>query len=101
MLRYLFIVIVLLAAAVSSGCTFVALEAIDRVDHAVSKFVQADCELVRIVHAEAICQEPEQVSQDVYCYRRLGGVDCYGARDPIDQPIVGNGAAKHVSAARF
>jgi hypothetical protein len=65
------------------------MEALDRVDEAVSKLAQSDCELVRVFHGESVCHEPTETAQpEVYCYRRLGAVDCYAARDPIDEPIV-------------
>lgn len=93
MLRYLFILAAVFGASIASGCTFVAVEAMDRVDNAVSKFVQADCELVRVAHGDPICKKPDRVVQNVYCYKRLGGVDCYEARDPIDEPIITTSAS--------
>lgn len=89
MFRAIATTLLICGCALSGGCTYAAVEAMDRVDEAVSKFAQSDCELIRLVHGEAVCQEavaPEQ--QEIYCYRRLGGVDCYAARDPIDKPIL-------------
>lgn len=74
----------------AQGCTIAAVKAMDEVDKAISKFAQADCELVRLAHGTDVCRAPEPAAapEPVYCYRRLGGVDCYARRDPMDRPIV-------------
>lgn len=89
MLRMVTFSMVILGGLLSSGCTLVAFEAMEHVDKAVSKLAQSDCELIRIAHFEPICDTPPvAVAPEVYCYRRLGAVDCYAVRDPLDDPIV-------------
>jgi hypothetical protein len=78
------------AASLSSGCTVAAYKAMEEVDKAISKIAQSDCELVRVFHGKEVCREEvaaEQTTDTVYCYRRLGGVDCYVEREPMDKPI--------------
>ena len=90
---------VLLAAMAvnSAGCTaFVmkfappAHDAVDEVDATVSKLSQSDCQLVRVIHGMDVCRGdgPDVVLPAAYCYRTLGGVDCYDRADPIDRPIL-------------
>ena len=102
MLRMLTLTLALLGAVASGGCTLAAIEAMDRVDEAVSKITQSDCELVRLLHGRAPCSElAEQLQPEVYCYRRLGAVDCYAMRDPLDDPIVMPQPSQHAAADRF
>jgi len=74
----------------TQGCTVAAVKAMDEVDRTISKLAQADCELVRLAHGEDVCQSLDMNAEPdpVYCYRRLGGVDCYARREPADRPIV-------------
>lgn len=83
----LFVCAIALAA---QGCTRMATKTMAGVDQAISTVAQADCELARIARGDDICREPAPMPAPapVYCYKRLGGVDCYASRDPMDQPIV-------------
>lgn len=80
-------------AFTSSGCAVMAVRVMDEVDKTISKLAQSDCELVRALHGKEVCYdrkaiEAMQAERDkAYCYRRLGGVDCYERRDPEDRPI--------------
>ncbi len=89
MLRTLMIAVAAMLAMLSGGCTYATIEVMEEVDHAVSKIAQSDCELIRIMHFEPICDTPPPPERpEVFCYKRLGAVDCYAARDPIDKPIL-------------
>lgn len=102
MMRVLTLLSLLLAAAGSGGCTLATFEVMEHVDQAVSKLAQSDCELIRAVHLEPICDSPpEHVPAEVYCYRSLGAVDCYAARDPLDRPIVSPPPSRHAAVGRF
>ena len=96
---------ILIAAASAGGCTVAAVKAMDGGDKAISKLAQADCELVRVFHGKEICVEKVAQAtallsgQPVYCYRRLGSVDCYIERDPRDKPINREVTAKPVAQA--
>lgn len=89
MLRLFLLSLALLSALGAGGCTLAAVAVIDQLDVAVSKIAQSDCELVRLAHGVPICSEEEtQEAPRVFCYRRLGAVDCYRSRNPEDEPIV-------------
>lgn len=93
MKRFFAIALLIGVAAAAGGCTVLAVKIMDEVDKAISKVAQSDCELIRVFHGKDVCRErPEaavvlQQNEGVYCYRRLGGIDCYVDRDPSDQPI--------------
>lgn len=91
-MRIVLTTLLLLAGLFGGGCTMIALEAIDQVDETISKAAQADCEIFRVMHGKDICvarvETPEAPPQTVFCYRRLGEVDCYSLKDPKDRPIV-------------
>lgn len=102
MLRNLYVIAAIAAAGLAGGCTFAAVEAMEQIDHAVSKLAQSDCELIRIAHGLAPClTDEEAAAPEVFCYRRLGGVDCYAARDPFDRPIVNPRPAQQANASAF
>lgn len=93
MKRLFAIALLLSAAAVTSGCAVMAVQAINEIDNVISKLSQGDCELVRVLHGKEVCREEPDAAmarmenENVYCYRRLGSVDCYSRRDPLDEPI--------------
>lgn len=70
-----------------------AVRVMDEVDKTISKFAQSDCELVRAFHGKKVCFDQKRAAalqaerEKVYCYRRLGTVDCYAKSDPADRPI--------------
>ncbi|MFP6747547.1 MAG: hypothetical protein VCD66_08140 [Alphaproteobacteria bacterium] len=74
----------------AGGCAAIAVKLVNEVDATVSKLVQSDCELVRAVHGLDICRSEggQAVLPAAYCYRTLGGVDCYDRADPRDSPII-------------
>ncbi len=73
-----------------AGCAAVAVKLVDEMDATVSKLVQSDCEFIRVVHGQDICRSDgsQAVLPATYCYRTLGGVDCYDRADPGDRPIL-------------
>ncbi len=82
--------ILLVSVTLSSvGCTAAAIKVVDEVDATVSKLSQSDCQLVRVIHGMDVCRsEGSQATlPSAYCYRTLGGVDCYDRADPKDRPI--------------
>ncbi|MDA1097384.1 MAG: hypothetical protein O2967_00250 [Proteobacteria bacterium] len=89
MLNWLRIILLAVVAASSTGCTAVAVRLVDEVDATVSKLSQSDCQLVRIIHGMDVCRSDgsDAVLPAAYCYRTLGGVDCYDRADPADRPI--------------
>ncbi len=89
MLGWLRAVLLAAVALNGAGCTAVAVKLVDEVDATVSKLVQSDCEMVRIVHGMDVCRSEgsQAVMPSAYCYRTLGGVDCYDRADPADRPI--------------
>jgi len=93
--RTIILALLMAAATTSGGCTVAAVAVLDQLDETVSKVAQADCELIRFVHGMDICRNYVEAiaagkvpAPNVYCYRRLGKVDCYAAQDPHDRPIV-------------
>ena len=83
--------LMLVAVAVNAaGCTALAMKLVDEVDATVSKLSQSDCQLVRVVHGMDVCRDNNSnaVLPAAYCYRTLGGVDCYDRAEPGDRPIV-------------
>ena len=74
----------------AGGCAAIAVKLVNEVDATVSKLVQSDCELIRVVHGLNICRSEggHAVLPAAYCYRTLGGVDCYDRADPRDSPII-------------
>ena len=59
------------------------------IDHAVSKYTEKNCSILHTARNEEYCQAPglserEKVAymaSTMYCYRTLGGVDCYDRPD--------------------
>ena len=74
----------------SAGCTAAAIKMVDEVDATSSKLSQSDCQLVRVIHGMDVCRSEgsQAVLPAAYCYRTIGGVDCYDRADPRDRPII-------------
>ncbi|MEK7820207.1 MAG: hypothetical protein AAB543_03770 [Pseudomonadota bacterium] len=55
-------------------------------DHFVSFFSGKNCSTIRREKGQAYCEEDEMRSgaPKVYCYRSIGGVNCYDRPDPFD-----------------
>ncbi len=59
------------------------------VDHAVSRYTEKNCSILHTARNEAYCQAPEITEREkvaymasaMYCYRTLGGVNCYDRPD--------------------
>jgi hypothetical protein len=85
----------------AQGCTKVAGEVMGEVDRTISTIARADCEVMRAVHGGSFCQDPDlnQVQAPVYCYRRLGGIDCYDRQIPGDRPILRQDQAHQVKTS--
>ncbi|OUR75290.1 hypothetical protein A9Q83_17830 [Alphaproteobacteria bacterium 46_93_T64] len=77
-----FLLLILLAA---TGCTTAAVAVIDE---KISQLTDKECTSVNIMFGEDYCREKKRViKQDpVYCYRTLGGVDCYSKKEPYTKP---------------
>jgi hypothetical protein len=55
-------------------------------DHAISLYSGKDCSTVRVERGQSYCKEDEvNPEPTVYCFRTLGGVDCYS--QPTDPSI--------------
>ena len=89
MLNWLRAILLVAVAVQATGCTAVAVKLVDEMDNATSKLAQSDCHLVRIIHGMDVCRtEGNQAVMPVaYCYRTIGGVDCYDRADSQDRPI--------------
>lgn len=61
------------------------------VDHAVSNYTELDCSILHTARNEKYCQAPElserekvaYMASTMYCYRTLGGVNCYDRPDYV------------------
>jgi hypothetical protein len=89
MVSWLRAVLLIAVALNGTGCAAVALKVVDEVDTTVSKLLQSDCEMVRVVHGMDVCRSDGlALLPSSYCYKTLGGVDCYDRADPGDRPII-------------
>ena len=90
MLNWLRTFLLLAVALNAAGCTAVAMKLVDEVDNTVSKLSQSDCQLVRVVHGMDVCRssKSQAILPAAYCYRTLGGVDCYDRAVPADRSIL-------------
>lgn len=53
------------------------------VDHLISYGSGKDCSIVRTEQGREYCVEDEKkITQNIFCYRNLGGVTCYNQPDP-------------------
>jgi len=90
MLPWLRAMLLAAVALQGAGCTAVAVKLVDEMDATVSKLSQSDCALVRVIHGMDVCRSSgsQAILPSSYCYRTLGGVDCYDRADPGDRPII-------------
>lgn len=69
-----------------SGClaATVANNTVGAIDLSISQKLAKDCSTLYVLAGEPYCQErlAEDVRDPVYCFRTLGGVDCYSETDP-------------------
>jgi len=66
-----------------TGCTTAAVAVIDE---KISQMTDQDCTTVNIMLGENYCRDKDRAikQEQVYCYRTLGGVDCYREENPYD-----------------
>ena len=84
MKRFAAALLLTLSASALGGCLMVATSAIELVDETASLRLDMDCAVTHIFIAEPWCRSrtvPNNIPP-VYCYRTLGGVDCYAEEDP-------------------
>ena len=66
------------------GCSAAAVAV---VDNAMSSVNGDTCSMAKIFRGEAPCEDPEPevtvVEEPLHCYRTLGVIDCYRAKDPF------------------
>lgn len=64
-----------------SGCTTAAVAVLDE---KVSQMMDQDCTTFNIMLGDSYCREKRKAikQEEVYCYRTLGGVDCYNKKTP-------------------
>ncbi len=90
MLQRLATIAVLVGFAVAgSGCLIantIASQTVGSIDQVVSMKLEKDCSMAYLVEGTAYCRDRvvENGRPHVYCYRTLGGVDCYAERDPYN-----------------
>jgi hypothetical protein len=81
MARILTSLVLLSVMFIATGCTSAAVAVIDE---KVSQMTEKDCTTVNIMLGENYCRDKKlAIKQDpIYCYRTLGGIDCYARKDP-------------------
>ena len=81
MFRFLAKVSLALSLLATTGCTTAAVAVLDE---KVSQMMEQDCTTVNIMLGESYCKDKRnEIKQEpVYCYRTLGGVDCYAQKGP-------------------
>ena len=79
-LGFLFLIL-----SVTTGCTTAAVAVIDE---KMSQLTGEECTTVNIMFGEDYCRARQrEIKQDpVYCYRSLGGVNCYSQKEPYAAP---------------
>jgi len=86
----------------ATGCTTAAVAVIDE---KISQMTDQDCTTVNIMLGENYCRDKNRTikQEEVYCYRSLGGVDCYRKENPYDtdksprvqpSPVLGSAGAE-------
>ncbi len=69
-----------------SGCLVatVANNTVGAIDLSISQKLAKDCSTLYVLSGDPYCQDRLKVDarDPVYCYRTLGGVDCYSETDP-------------------
>lgn len=79
MLRGLRPLVPLLLVA-AAGC---AADTVEAIDAEVSGIVEKDCRVAYLFRGRRYCRQPEEPeAPPLYCFRTLGGVDCYAEEDP-------------------
>ncbi|MBL4907747.1 MAG: hypothetical protein JKX94_09880 [Sneathiella sp.] len=65
----------------TTGCTSAAIAVIDE---KISQMTEMDCTSVNVMLGESYCQDKLRnlKQEEVYCYKTLGGVDCYRDKNP-------------------
>lgn len=78
-----FIALISLLATLS-GCASMASLAIETVDAKISEMRDEKCQLANLVFGRTYCQSTkrEVAESEVYCFKTLGGVDCYDRPAP-------------------
>ncbi|MBL4739831.1 MAG: hypothetical protein JKY12_02495 [Sneathiella sp.] len=98
-LIYSFLLSILLGA---TGCTTAAVAVIDE---KISQMTDKDCTTVNIMLGDDYCRDKNRTikQEEVYCYRTLGGVDCYREKNPYNtdksprvqpSPVLGSAGAE-------
>ncbi|MEH6403088.1 MAG: hypothetical protein V7750_06930 [Sneathiella sp.] len=82
-MRFLIVGFLLSILLGMSGCTTAAVAVIDE---KISQMTDQDCTTVNIMLGESYCRDKDRAikQEQVYCYRSLGGVDCYREKNPYD-----------------
>lgn len=81
MFRQAFVICMALVMLSTTGCTTAAVAVIDE---KISQMTEKECTSVNIMFGESYCKEKgEPIKQEpVYCYKTLGGIDCYAKEAP-------------------
>lgn len=81
MFRFLVKVFLALSLLATTGCTTAAVAVLDE---KVSQMMEKDCTTVNVMLGESYCKaKRNEIKQEpVYCYKTLGGIDCYAEKGP-------------------
>ncbi len=81
MLRLFTVGLLLALMSLTSGCTTAAVAVIDE---KISQMTEKECTTVNIMLGEDYCRDKKRhiKQEQVYCYKTLGGIDCYATKDP-------------------
>jgi hypothetical protein len=81
MVRLLVLGFIAASALATTGCTTAAVAVLDE---KVSQMMDQDCTSVNIILGESYCKDKrlEIKQEQVYCYKSLGGINCYDRKDP-------------------
>ena len=81
MVRFLVKVFLASSLLATTGCTTAAVAVLDE---KVSQMMEKDCTTVNIMLGESYCKaKRNEIKQEpVYCYKTLGGIDCYAEKGP-------------------
>ena len=65
----------------TTGCTSAAIAVIDE---KISQMTEMDCTSVNVMLGESYCRDKlrKLKQEEVYCYKTLGGIDCYREKNP-------------------
>lgn len=78
-----FLVFGLLASVLlsTSGCTTAAVAVLDE---KISQMTEMDCTSLNVIFGEAYCRDKNRSlkQEEIYCYKTLGGIDCYREENP-------------------